>query len=285
VILNALWQVLNEEKKVAVFTQLKPSGLQISKHSSELALSNGETLCAKLIIAADGANSWLREHCKLTTKGWDYHQSAIVANVSGEVSHALTAFQRFAPDGPLALLPLADPMISSIVWTTTPDNAKNLCQLSEQEFSQTLTHEINYVMGKMTLLSERINFPLRTHHALSYAIDRCVLVGDAAHSLHPLAGQGVNLGLLDVSALIQQLTRAKNKHRDIGNIAVLKRYERQRKLHNQIMIMAMESFKQGFGSRSSIVQRVRNIGLNWVDRQGALKSFFAKMALGYNHST
>jgi 2-octaprenylphenol hydroxylase len=135
-------------------------------------------------------------------------------------------------------------------------------------------------MGEMKLVGERFIFPLQTHHVNQYAISRSVLVGDAAHTIHPLAGQGVNLGLLDVASLLEILTMAKENHRDIGTLALLKKYERQRKLHNQMMIWTMELFKQGFGSSSTILQRVRNIGLNWINRQTSLKQIFVKMALG-----
>jgi 2-octaprenylphenol hydroxylase len=121
---------------------------------------------------------------------------------------------------------------------------------------------------------------LRTHHAKQYAVSRCVLVGDAAHTLHPLAGQGVNLGFLDVAALVPILKQAKEKARDHGEISLLKRYERSRKMHNQVMIWAMAFFKRGFEADAPLVQKIRNSGLNWVDQNATLKNFFAKMALG-----
>jgi 2-polyprenylphenol 6-hydroxylase len=178
------------------------------------------------------------------------------------------------------LLPLSDSHTSSIVFTTTPRQAHLLAEMPAEEFNAILTRESGSVMGEMTVLSERKVFPLQTHHAKDYAISRCVLVGDAAHTIHPLAGQGVNLGFKDVYCLMKVLQEAKMRKKDIGALSLLKRYQRQRKGDNQLMIWAMEAFKRGFGSRNAPIMLLRNSALNFTDKQLWLKQFFAKMALG-----
>jgi 2-octaprenylphenol hydroxylase len=280
VIMSALWQNVLQQKNIEILTGTKIENVNFLMEEVEISLSNDKLIKAQLVIGADGANSRLRELCQISTTGWDYHQSAIVATVEGKKSHAHTAYQRFSPNGPLALLPLAHPFQSSIVWTSSKDEASRLMTTSSNDFALILQREINDVMGEMKLLGERFIFPLHTHHANQYIKARSVLIGDAAHTLHPLAGQGVNLGLLDVASLVEILVAAKIKHRDLGSLSLLKKYERQRKWHNQMMIWAMELFKQGFGSSSTLIQRARNIGLNWVNKQSFLKQIFAKLALG-----
>ena len=280
VILGALWQKLSLHKAVTYFWGTKPEAQIAGENHIELTLSSEEKMSAKLIIAADGANSMMRRLCDVPSRGWDYQQKALVATVKGTIAHHNTAFQRFASDGSLALLPLSDPFHSSIVWATSPAFAGVLCQHEEAVFNEILTREINGVMGEMELKSQRMTFELRTHHAKHYAASRCVFVGDAAHTLHPLAGQGVNLGLLDVAQLVKELSQAKAKSRDFGAMRVLARYERRRKWHNQIMIWSMELFKRGFASQNSFIQRIRNMGLQFVDQQKTLKQLFAKVAMG-----
>lgn len=279
VILGALWQKL-AEFDVGCYWGTKTIAQKPHAKEIELTLSSQAVLQASLVIAADGANSSLRTLCEVPSRGWDYEQLALVATVKGTISHQQTAFQRFAKDGSLALLPLAEPFHSSIVWATTHAKALMLHQQDENAFNQELTREISGVMGDLQVVGQRFTFELRTHHATHYAASRCVLIGDAAHTLHPLAGQGVNLGLLDVEQLVSELVKAKAKVRDIGSMRVLTRYERRRKWHNQMMIWSMEAFKRGFASQNSIITRLRNIGLNFVDQQKAIKQLFAKVAMG-----
>lgn len=280
VILGALWQKLANHPQVRYFWGAKPVAVSDARHYTELTLASGDRLQAPLVIAADGAHSPLRRLCNIPTRGWDYQQKAIVATVVGERSHQHTAFQRFAGDGSLALLPLPDPLHSSIVWAVSHAQAAILCQEEEHIFNQILTREIAHVMGDLRLVGARYTFELRTHHAKQYFMNRCVLIGDAAHTLHPLAGQGVNLGLLDVTALVSALTIAKSKSRDFGAERVLARYERHRQWHNQIMIWSMEVFKRGFASQNNLMQLLRNRALHFVDGQKPIKQLFAKLAMG-----
>lgn len=280
VILGTLWQALLQLDNVSIFTHSQLQKLEHQQQRHLAILSNGQALSAKLIIAADGAASQARQLAQITSQGWDYQQKAVVAIVKGDLPHRLTAFQRFAADGSLALLPLADPFQCAVVWATAPSNAENLIHMTKAAFEKNLTQECDAVMDQMTLMGDRFLFPLHTHHAKNYVQERLALVGDAAHTLHPLAGQGVNLGLLDVQALAAVLIHSRQKGRDYGILSVLKRYERQRKFHNQSMILAMEAFKRGFTSQNALIQYLRNQGLSWVDRQHKLKQFLAQVALG-----
>lgn len=279
VIKAALWQAILRQSAIQIIKGQKVTALEVNESEVSLTLSNGEMLHAKLVVGADGASSSLRKLSDIGVAGWDYEQSALVATIEGSKSHAATAFQRFSPDGPLALLPLAHPYQSSIVWTCSNEEGKKLMALPQESFNALLTRESHGVIGEIKTLSARKLFPLRTHHAKDYAVSRCVLVGDAAHTLHPLAGQGVNLGFKDVVSLVKVLANAKARKRDIGNIDILKKYQRERKGENQRMIFAMEAFKRGFATHHPVLVYLRNCALNFADKNLWVKQFFAKMAL------
>lgn len=279
VILAALWQKLQAYSQVTIRSGVTVTGFHEEKSHLELRI-NSEVVRTCLLIGADGANSLIRRMGQFAIKGWAYEQSAIIATVEVEKSHDSTAFQRFSRDGTLALLPLSNAHDTSIVWATSPGQAKELCQHTPERFNQILTRESQSILGQLRVVGERFQIPLRTHHAKSYVISRCALVGDAAHTMHPLAGQGVNLGFLDVISLVHVLVNAKARKRDIGALHILQRYDRDRRWHNQIMIWAMELFKRGFMSQSSLLLQLRNQGLNWVDKRVTLKQFFAKFAMG-----
>lgn len=279
VILGALWQALEENPQVSLLSGVNIHQLQDDKTHMSVFLEQVH-LKAKLVIGADGANSIIRRKGAFQVKGWEYEQSAIIATIQSQLTHNETAYQRFASDGSLALLPLADQNHTSIVWATSPAQASQLCAKPAEEFNQILTRESQAILGDLKVVGPRFQIPLRTHHVQSYVTSRCALIGDAAHTLHPLAGQGVNLGFLDVFTLIQKLIHAKERKRDFGDLKVLQRYDRERRLHNQIMIWSMEIFKRGFMSQSPLVSHLRNWGLNWVNKQEQLKQLFAKLAMG-----
>lgn len=209
-----------------------------------------------------------------------YEQTAIVATLQSNQSHRQTAYQRFAPLGPLAWLPLGDPTLTSIVWTTSPEEAHRLCELSETAFNQAVMRESGGILGELGLVSERKTFALQRQHALRYGAQRCVLVGDAAHTMHPLAGQGVNCGLRDLSCLSETINAAKRKSRDIGSDKVIGSYQRHARWYNQVTLAAMDLFNRGFGARHVGITGLRNAGLNWVDRQRKLKQLLIQAAQG-----
>lgn len=234
---------------------------------------------ARLVVGADGGQSLVRESAGLSVRTRDYRQRAIVATVATERPHAHTAWQRFLSTGPLALLPLFDGH-SSIVWSLDESVAQFNLECDVQEFEQRLSDAAAYALGEMHLASERASFALRSLAADSYVAPRCALIGDAAHVIHPLAGQGANLGLLDAAALCEAIAAAPAQREDIGAMRLLRRYEQQRRTHNLAMDTAMHIFQGGFAAARGPAAWLINQGLSMVDRSGPLKRAFARQALG-----
>lgn len=249
-----------------------------------LTLSDARALDAAVVVAADGARSPLRRMLGIGTHAWDTHQHAIVAVVTHERSHGEQAQQVFLPTGPLAFLPLngdgAEGHMSSIVWSADTAEAERLMALEDTFFNAALAAAFEHRLGQVTSVGTRAVFPLVQRHAKQYALPSFVVAGDAAHGLHPLAGQGANLGFLDVAVLAEELGRARQQGAPISDVRVLKRYERRRRLDNAAMLNAMEAFCRGFGEQNIWVEWARNAGLRAVDRCGPLKRFFIRQALG-----
>ncbi|GGI79884.1 FAD-dependent 2-octaprenylphenol hydroxylase [Shewanella hanedai] len=249
-----------------------------------LTLDNGENISAALVIGADGANSWVREQCKIPMTFWDYGHHAIVATVRTEIPHQDTARQVFLKDGPLAFLPLYEPNFCSIVWSVPPAKAKQLLESDSQTLERTLTAEFDGRMGMCKLECEPQAFPLRMRYARHFGRHRLFLAGDAAHTIHPLAGQGVNLGLLDAAAIIQTLGELKLEGKDIGDYANLRSLERWRKADALEMIAAMEGFKRLFEGSNPVKKALRDFGLNLVDNIAPVKTLFMQQAMGNKNS-
>lgn len=251
---------------------------------SILTLGNDERLSANLVIAADGARSWLRQRAGLPTLEWDYNQRAIVCTVETEKPHNDTAWQRFSEYGPLAFLPLADAQgngrFCSIVWSQDTDEAERLLGLDDDRFKAELESALESKLGAIVSVTRRVSFPLRQISAKSYTRPGLAVIGDAAHAIHPLAGQGANLGFADVDALLQELERARGRRLRACDQEVLGRYERRRKADNLTMMAAMEGFKRLFGTAAPGWVLLRNEGLRFMNRQSALKHQLAKQAMG-----
>jgi 2-octaprenylphenol hydroxylase len=241
--------------------------------------TTGGAIAARLVIGADGAQSAVREAVGLTVEASDYRQTAIVATVATERSHEKTAWQRFMRHGTLAFLPLADGT-SSIVWSADDDVARALLAASPTEFALELDRAFDLALGATRLVSERASFPLRHLAAHRYVAQRVALIGDAAHVVHPLAGQGVNLGLLDAAALAQLLIDARRKREDPGALRVLRQYERWRKSEVAFMSSAIDAFDRFLAHGTGPLSRVAQYGLGWVNRSQELKRFFIGRALG-----
>ena len=253
-----------------------------------LAFDTGEAVVAvadrhlrgSLVVGADGASSRVRDLAGIEVTAGDYHQQAVVAEVRTALPHRETAWQRFLPTGPLAFLPLSNGA-SSIVWSTTPEHAAELCGLDEDSFGFEVADAFEWKLGAVTAPGARASFALRRLHARAYVRDRVALAGDAAHIVHPLAGQGVNLGLLDAVALAEVIGRAHRNGRDIGSRATLRRYERWRRGHNALMQTVLGGFQHLFSNPWSPVRWLRDSGLALTDRIPPLKAGFMRFASGF----
>ena len=248
-----------------------------------LTLSDGRELRAPLLVAADGANSAVRRLAGCATREWDYLHHAIVTSVRCERAHQATAWQRFTDDGPLAFLPLArqgDEHWCSIVWSTVPAEAERLMALDDEAFRHELGKAFEWRLGQVTAVDPRLCIPLRQRHAKRYVESGLALIGDAAHSIHPLAGQGVNLGFLDAAVLAEVLLHALQRGEQANDVRVLSRYERRRMPHNLAMMAAMEGFERLFQADPLPLRLLRNSGLNWVDELPDAKALFVRRALG-----
>ena len=282
VIQCALWAVLRERPEVEVITGAELLSFEPSERRPALRVKQeGEErrLEADLVVAADGARSQLRELAGISTHGWSYDQHALVCTVKAEEGNQATAWQRFMPSGPLALLPMERDWFS-IVWSTSPEEAARLAELEPEAFDEAVTHASEARLGRLTLEGERGIFPLRLQHAGRYIAPGLALVGDAAHVIHPLAGQGVNLGLLDMAELVDVLVRAREKHRPLGHEQTLRRYERARKGENIAMQGAMDLLKRLFSNEIPPVKLARNLGLDLADRLSPLKRLLVRNAMG-----
>ena len=252
----------------------------------KLNADDGQGICAPLIIAADGANSKLRALANFECREWDYEQHALVTTVRTQLPHNNTALQRFMETGPLAFLPLRSATeddtqhFCSIVWSMLPDQAERVMSLSEDEFNSELAAALESKLGAIEWSDKRFVFPLRQRHALDYVKESIVLVGDAAHTIHPLAGQGVNLGLLDAKALAEELQRGIQAGRSVADPKVLLRYQRRRKGNNLSMMWLMEGFKRLFGQQDLSIRWLRNIGMNAVDKMTPIKNQLIRKAMG-----
>jgi 2-octaprenylphenol hydroxylase len=202
-----------------------------------------------------------------------------VGTVELEASHEDTCYQAFLSTGPLALLPLADKALCSIVWSLDNDIWENLMSASDDDFVAQINRALGPNCPEVLAVGPRAAFPLHQCHAVDYIARRVALVGDAAHAIHPLAGQGINLGLKDVAALTAELEQAWSSAMDVGSSEALKRFQRVRKTDNLAMMAAMEGFKRGFGSVNPAVRVLRNLGLNWVNQAGWLRDWFARQAV------
>jgi 2-octaprenylphenol hydroxylase len=254
------------------------AALAIDADGVSVTTSRGE-LRARLVIGADGAQSALRSAVGLTAEVSEYHQTAIVATVATARSHQSTAWQRFMSNGTLAFLPLFDGT-SSIVWSADEALARQLMAASDAEFAAALDRASDLALGATRLVSEPVSFPLRHVRAPRYVAQRIALIGDAAHVVHPLAGQGVNLGLLDAAALAQVVAGAVGAREDPGSLTVLRAYERWRKSEVAVMDAAIDAFDRLLAHGTGPVARLAQRGLSWVSHSQELRRLFIRRALG-----
>ncbi|MCF7200450.1 2-octaprenyl-3-methyl-6-methoxy-1,4-benzoquinol hydroxylase [Pseudomonas oligotrophica] len=249
----------------------------------QLELADGRAIRSELVVAADGAHSAVRRLAGCQTREWDYLHQAIVTSVRCAEPHARTAWQRFTDDGPLAFLPLQrgeDLHWCSIVWSCTEAEAKRLMTLDDATFRAALGRAFEYRLGEILEVDPRLCIPLRQRHAKRYVQPGLALVGDAAHTIHPLAGQGVNLGLLDAATLAEVLLAGLARGERVGDLRLLSRFERRRMPHNLAMMAAMEGFERLFQADPPALRWLRNSGLKGVEALPELKALFVRQALG-----
>lgn len=247
--------------------------------NSELILNNGRILTTKLLVAADGAQSKVRQSVGLGVTSWDYEQHALVIYIETAYEQQDITWQRFVPSGPQAFLPLTG-NFGSIVWYNSPDEIKRLEALSAEELKQALCATFPIELGEVTRVIAHTRFPLTRRHAQHYVKQGVALVGDAAHTINPLAGQGVNIGLLDAAALAEVILEAAQQGRNIADENVLKRYEKMRRSENLKMMTVMDVFYQAFSNEVLPLKFLRNLGLGLAERVKPLKNKVMRGAMG-----
>lgn len=265
---------------------LAHSRVEQLRHSGDgwlLKLDDGNEIRSPLVIAADGANSAVRRLAGCATREWDYLHHAIVTSIRCEKPHQETAWQCFTDQGPLALLPLQHSdgkHWCSIVWSVPKEQAEQIMALNDTAFCAALGQACEHRLGAIEHADQRYSIPLRQRHAKRYIEPGLALIGDAAHTIHPLAGQGVNLGFLDAAVLAEVLLNALQRGENIASERVLSRFERRRMPHNLAMMAAMESFQHVFQADDLAVRWLRNSGLKLVDNLSEAKALFIRQALG-----
>jgi 2-octaprenyl-6-methoxyphenol hydroxylase len=255
-------------------------GFENTAKTIDVALADGATVSARLLVGADGARSSIREHAGIATHGWNYDQSAIVCTVAHEREHHGRAEEHFLPAGPFAILPLTGNR-SSIVWTENAREAARIVALPDDEFHDELERRFGLHLGDIEVTGARRAFPLGLFTARAFIGERLALIGDAAHIIHPIAGQGLNMGLRDVAALAEAVADAARLGLDIGAPDVLERYQRWRRFDTMTMGVATDGLNRLFSNRSDVLRLVRDVGLGLVERMPPLKQLFIREAAGF----
>ena len=286
IVIEALMDSLESRSNIEL---IRPSSVYSLDEVDDWVLLNTTeqgVLRAKLVIAADGVNSKIRELKSFEVREWEYNHHAIVTTVETAKAHQKVALQRFMPTGPLALLPLSIgandncQKYSSIVWSAEPSYAKSLMDLTDKDFCFELSKCSESRFGQIVDCGTRQLFPLKQSHSVNYSKDRVVLVGDAAHSIHPLAGQGANLGFFDAEALANEIKKGLSVGRTVSDPVTMDRYQRARKGHNLGMMVLMEGFKRIFAEDILSVRWLRNFGMSRIDELQPVKNYLAKRAMG-----
>ncbi|QMI06501.1 FAD-dependent 2-octaprenylphenol hydroxylase [Citrobacter sp. RHB25-C09] len=282
VIHYTLWQKAQQSADITLMAPAELQQVAWGENETFLTLKDGSMLTARLVIGADGANSWLRNKADIPLTYWDYGHHALVATIRTQEAHGAVARQAFHGEGILAFLPLSDPHLCSIVWSLSPEEAARMQQADEEEFNQALTIAFDNRLGLCRVESERQVFPLTGRYARQFAAHRLALVGDAAHTIHPLAGQGVNLGFMDAAELIDELKRLHRQGKDIGQYLYLRRYERSRKHSAAMMLAGMQGFRELFVGTNPAKKLLRDIGLKLADTLPGVKPQLIRQAMGLN---
>lgn len=285
VIQKALWDKASASADITLLAPAKLKQAVRGENEVFITLEDDRMLSARLIVGADGANSWLRNHADIPLTFRDYGHHALVATIQTDEPHQSCARQVFHGDGVLAFLPLWQQNQCSIVWSLPPTKAEQFKQLDEAQFNHQLAIAFDNRLGCCQVVSEREVFPLTARYARSFAAHRLALVGDAAHTIHPLAGQGVNLGFMDAACLISEIKRLQKQGKDIGNYLYLRRYERSRKQSAAMMLAAMQGFRDIFAGENPAKKLLRDIGLKLADTLPGVKPHLVHQAMGLSDLT
>lgn len=280
VLQKGLDEVMDFFPSVTVYRNETVQALEWETDGIRVIPENGRPLRARLVVAADGFNSGIRDLAGIDYYIHDYNQTAVACVVTTESAHEDVARQRFLTHGPLAFLPMAAKNRCAVIWSTLPGRAQELARMEAAEFNVELQEAFEGTLGQILDSGPRAMFPLKRARAARYCKDRLALIGDAAHSIHPLAGQGANLGLLDAASLAQTLLQAGYKQKDIGNRSILRKYERWRKGENELMMTVMDGFKYLFEKQTEPLPLVRNTGMKLVDGAGPVKHWIMRRAMG-----
>lgn len=264
--IRKLYEKLIQDKRATFFCPAKPTEFEFKKNN--------------LIVGADGANSWVREQMpiKLTTRS--YQQKSIIAVIESELPHDNIAYQKFLISGPAALLPLKNKNHTALVWSADNDISDALMAKTDADFSEALTQALDFKLGKLKMISDRSQFSLTMRHADDYVSDHFALVGDAAHTIHPLAGLGVNLGLMDAACLAQVLIDARDHKKPLNDLRTLRRYARWRKADNTAVICTMRALQEMFAINYPSFNTLRSLSVNAIDQCTLIKSKIMQMAMG-----
>ncbi|WP_333608297.1 FAD-dependent monooxygenase [Arsukibacterium sp.] len=275
-----LYLQIQQQANIECLFDCDISKLEQTEREVLVQTASGQLLLSQLLVGADGVNSFVRQQQQLALTHWDYDQQAIVAIINTQLPHQQVARQVFLASGPLALLPLPGQQQCSIVWSAENAVATELMALSDTEFNQALTAASQSVLGCLSLNSARQRFGLKMRYASQWLRGRVLLVADAAHSIHPLAGQGMNLGLMDVAALAQILAAQQQAGKPLAEHRALRHYERWRKAEAQTLIAAMEAFKRGFSNDQHALKLVRGLGMSVLNKLPGVKQQIIAAALG-----
>ncbi|MGK2946289.1 MAG: FAD-dependent 2-octaprenylphenol hydroxylase [Candidatus Malihini olakiniferum] len=279
---RALWRRAEQAKDITLIAPAMLQQIAWGENDAFITLDDGTMLTARLVVGADGADSWLRQQANIPLTFWDYGHHTLVATVRTERPHDGVALQVFHGDGILAFLPLANAHLCSIVWSLPPLQAETMLALTNEEFNQQLAIAFDTQLGLCTAISARQTHLLTGRYARSFAAHRLALVGDATHTIHPLAGQGVNLGFMDVAMLISEIRRLNLQGKDIGRYLYLRRYERHRKYSAALMLASMQVFRELFNGENPAKKLLRDIGLTLANRLPGIKMVLVRQAMGLN---
>ena len=276
---NSLISSIRSQKNIQLFPFKSLNNFFPETGAATIHLNDGSSYEAALLVAADGRNSDGRRIAKIKSTNIDYNQSSIVFTVGHEKPHRGTAYEQFTTGGPIASLPMRGNK-SSVVWSEDTEVVESLMQLDDKDFAAAASYRLNDCLGKMTIIGQRKVFPLKLNYADTIIANRFAMVGDAAHGLHPIAGQGFNLGLRDIANLTEEISNARRLGLDIGSFETLRSYQAARRFDNFSLVAATHGLNRLFTDNNKIVRFIRSSGLDAINTMNPIKNLFMRLAMG-----